>query len=210
MAAVPALYIADGHHRAASAARARVDIRDRGITRTSLGDGADYTTFLGVAFPDTDVRILAYNRAVSSLGHHSLESFMEAVRARFDVQPGPPMPRQRGDISMLIDNAWHTIRPRARAADAPLDVTMLERELLAPVLDITDIRTDKRIEFVGSARGVGPLEERVASGRAAVAFSLFPVSVSDLMAVCDAGGIMPPKSTWFEPKLCDGLLIHLI
>ena len=124
------------------------------------------------------------------------------------------MPEHRGDIAMYFGNAWHRLRPRKRpdASDAigSLDVSVLQEGLLAPVLKIADVRTDKRIDFVGGARGTKALEQLVDSGQAAVAFSLFPVSVADLMAVSDAGAIMPPKSTWFEPKLRDGLLIHLI
>ena len=211
---VPALYIADGHHRAASAARARHDIRDRAITRTSMGDGADYTTFLGVAFPHDQAKILAYNRIVRDLGAMSAGDFMRSLGERFDVTAGPATPRTRGDIAMYFKGAWHTLRTRTRpAASDPigtLDVSILHGQLLEPVLKIGDIRTDKRIDFVGGARGTAELERLVDSGSAAVAFSLFPVDIGDLMDVSDAGEIMPPKSTWFEPKLRDGLLIHLI
>jgi uncharacterized protein (DUF1015 family) len=210
---VPALYIADGHHRAASAARARADIRDRAIARHSLGDGADATTFLGVAFPQNQVQILPYNRVVKDLGALTPEAFLEETRGRFELEAGPAEPVVRGDISMYFKGAWHTLRPRVRPevdAIASLDVSVLQDQLLAPVLGIADIRTDKRIDFVGGARGTKELQSLVDAGKAAVAFSLYPVSISDLMTVSDAGGIMPPKSTWFEPKLRDGLLIHLI
>jgi uncharacterized protein (DUF1015 family) len=213
-ARIPALYIADGHHRAASAARARADIRDRAITRTSLGDDADYTTFLGVAFPHDQTQVLPYNRLVSDLGDRSPEAFLEAVRERFEVEAGPASPQRRGEMAMYLRGGWHTLRPRARADESDvigsLDVSVLQDQLLAPVLKIADVRTDKRIDFVGGARGTAELEKAVDSGKAAVAFSLYPVSVADLMAVSDAGEIMPPKSTWFEPKLRDGLLIHVI
>jgi uncharacterized protein (DUF1015 family) len=211
---IPALYIADGHHRAASAARARADIRDHAITRTSLGDDADYTTFLAVAFPHDQTRVLAYNRVVTDLGGKAPEDFLAAVRERFEVEAGPAMPERRGEIAMFMQGGWHTLRPRVQpdASDAvgSLDVTILQEQLLAPVLNIADVRTDKRIDFIGGARGTGELERLVNSGKAAVAFSLFPVRVADLMSVSDAGDIMPPKSTWFEPKLRDGLLIHVI
>jgi uncharacterized protein (DUF1015 family) len=210
---VPALYIADGHHRAASAARARADIRDRAITRHSLGDDADYTTFLAVAFPQNQVQILPYNRIVKDLGALTLDAFLHAARDRFELEAGPAEPVARGDISMYFKGGWHTLRPRVRPevdAIASLDVSVLQDQLLAPVLKIADVRTDKRIDFVGGARGTKELEALVDSGKAAVAFSLYPVSISDLMTVSDGGGIMPPKSTWFEPKLRDGLLIHLI
>jgi uncharacterized protein (DUF1015 family) len=211
---LPALYIADGHHRAASAARARADIRDRAITRASLGDDADYTTFLAVAFPHDQTRVLAYNRAVKDLGGMTPEAFLQAVRDRFEVEAGPPMPHRRGEIAMYMQGGWHTLRPRVQPDESDavgsLDVTVLQEQLLAPVLKIADVRTDKRIDFIGGARGTAELERLVNSGTAAVAFSLFPVRVADLMSVSDAGDIMPPKSTWFEPKLRDGLLIHMI
>lgn len=195
---IPSLYIADGHHRAASAARARQG--DRG------------STMLGVAFPHDQVQILSYNRTVKDLGALSPDAFVAAVRERFSVDSGPATPARRGDIAMYFGGAWHTLRPRVApdAADpiGSLDVSVLQDQLLNPILKIGDIRTDKRIDFIGGARGTSELEKLVASGKAAVAFSLFPVSVADLMKVSDAGDIMPPKSTWFEPKLRDGLLIN--
>ena len=207
---IPALYIADGHHRAASAARARAQLPPG----ASSCAGADGSTFLAVAFPHNRVRILPYNRIVKDLGGLSPADFLQAVRARFDLQKGPAMPAARGEIAMYLQGSWQTLRPRAQPnrADraASLDVTVLQDGLLAPVLKITDVGTDTCIEFVGGARGTDALERLVDSGRAAVAFSLFPVAADDLMAVTDAGGIMPPKSTWFEPKLRDGLLIHVI
>jgi uncharacterized protein (DUF1015 family) len=198
--AIPTLYIADGHHRAASAARSRAPGEDRG--------------FLAVAFPHDQVQILPYNRTVKDLGGLTPDAFLQAVKATFDVQPGPASPAKRGEIAMYFNGAWHTLRPRVQPDSnnpiAALDVSLLQDRLLTPILKIADIRTDKRIDFVGGARGTAELERLVNSGKAAVAFSLYPVSVSDLMAVSDAGEIMPPKSTWFEPKLRDGLLIHLI
>jgi uncharacterized protein (DUF1015 family) len=211
---IPALYIADGHHRAASAARARTDMRDRGRPGTSLGDGADSSTMLAVAFPHDQVQILPYNRIVRDLGGLTPADFLQSVRDRFEIDAGPASPERRGDLAMYFAGAWHTLRLRVPldASDAigSLDVSALQDHLLAPVLKIADVTTDKRIDFVGGARGTGELERLVDSGTAAVAFSLFPVSVADLMAVSDAGEIMPPKSTWFEPKLRDGLLIHVI
>jgi len=211
---IPALYIADGHHRAASAARTRVHLRDRGAKSTSLGDGADYNTMLAVAFPHDQVRILPYNRIVRDLGGLTPDSLLEAVGRRFEIEAGPDTPVAQGQISMYVKGCWRTVRPRARPtgsdAIASLDVSVLQDELLSPVLGIRDVRTDKRIDFVSGARGTKALEQLVDSGKAAVAFSLYPVSVADLMAVSDAGAIMPPKSTWFEPKLRDGLLSHLI
>ena len=211
---VPALYIADGHHRAASAARARDAFRSRGSTRPSLGDGADFNTFLGVVFPHNQVRILPYNRVIRDIGQLSPDAFMHAVRERFDIEPGPAAPARRGEISMYFDGSWRTLRPHSKPGGddviSALDVSVLQNQLLSPVLGIHDVTTDKRIDFVGGARGTAELEKLVGSGKAVVAFSLFAVSVSDLMTVSDAGAIMPPKSTWFEPKLRDGLLNHLI
>jgi uncharacterized protein (DUF1015 family) len=211
---IPALYIADGHHRAASAARARNEMREKGLPGASLGDGADASTVLAVAFPHNQVQILSYNRTVKDLGGLTPSQFMDAVRQRFDVAAGPAVPARRGDISMYFEGRWQTLQSKAKpdASDAigSLDVSVLQEQLLAAVLNIADVRTDKRIDFVGGARGSAELERLVDNGKAAVAFALYPVSVADLMAVSDAGAIMPPKSTWFEPKLRDGLLIHVI
>jgi uncharacterized protein (DUF1015 family) len=200
---IPALYIADGHHRAASAARARDHFKGAG----------ESSSFLGVAFPSDQVQILPYNRIVKDLGSLTPGAFDAAVRERFDVAAGPATPARRGGIAMYFRGTWTTLTPKAKpTADAirSLDVSVLQDQLLQPILGIVDVTTDKRIDFVGGARGTGALEAAVNDGKAAVAFSLFPVSVADLIAVSDAGAIMPPKSTWFEPKLRDGLLIHLI
>lgn len=211
---IPALYIADGHHRAASAARARADLLRRGASGRSLDVGADFNTVLAVAFPHDQVQILAYNRIVTDLAGASPDAFLRAVGERFFIEPGPAVPERRGEIAMYFQGRWQMLRPRVAPdpanAIASLDVSVLQDKLLGPVLGIADVRTDKRIDFVGGARGTSELENHVGSGKAAVAFSLFPVSVADLIAVSDAGVIMPPKSTWFEPKLRDGLLIHLI
>ncbi|MGE0450744.1 MAG: DUF1015 domain-containing protein [Vicinamibacterales bacterium] len=211
---IPDLYIADGHHRAASAARARADMRARGVTGQSLEDGADFNTVMAVAFPHDQVQVLAYNRIVKDLAGLTTQQFLEAVAERFLVTPGPAEPAQRGEIAMYLDGTWRTLVPRVppdpNDAIGSLDVSVLQDNLLDPILKIVDVRSDKRIDFVGGARGTGELERHVRSGRFAVAFSLFPVSVADLMAVSDADAIMPPKSTWFEPKLRDGLLVHVI
>jgi uncharacterized protein (DUF1015 family) len=211
---VPALYIADGHHRAASAARARDMFHSAGTERPSLGDGADYHTLLGVAFPDSQARILPYNRIVRDLGRLSPDAFVEAIGQRFAAEPGPAEPVRRGDIAMYFQGRWSTLRSRSKIRHgdtiAALDVSVLQDQLLGPVLDITDVTTDKRIDFVGGGRGIGELERLVGAGNAVLAFSMYRVSVADLMSVSDAGAIMPPKSTWFEPKLRDGLLTHLI
>jgi uncharacterized protein (DUF1015 family) len=205
---VPALYIADGHHRAASAARARQQLR------RSAGTAGEWDTFLAVAFPDNQMQILPYNRIVKDLGTFSPDSLLAALRERFTVTNGPAAPDQRGRVAMFVGGRWHTIvlgePPNGAGPSERLDVQRLQDAVLAPLLGIGDVRSDKRIDFVGGARGTGELEKLVNSGTAAVAFSLHPVSVDDLMAISDAGGIMPPKSTWFEPKLRDGLLSHVI
>ena len=211
---IDTLYIADGHHRAASAMRTRADLASRGDAGHPLGDGADVNTVLAVAFPHDQVQILPYNRIVRDLGGQTPEQFLRAVGERFHVSPGPATPVKPGDIAMYFQGGWHTLRTRVAPdpgdAIAALDVSVLQDQLLGPILKIADVRTDKRIDFVGGARGTGELERHVQSGTFAVAFSLYPVSVADLMAVSDAGAIMPPKSTWFEPKLRDGLLIHTV
>jgi uncharacterized protein (DUF1015 family) len=205
---IPALYIADGHHRAASAARARAALRDRGESTV------DADTFVAVAFPDRQLQILPYNRVVKDLNGHSPESFLETLSSQVTVRPGSAAPSRADEVSMFLAGAWYTFTLPASPAGTPradaLAVAVLQREVLTPILGIGDIRSDKRIDFVGGARGTGALEAAVHSGKAAVAFSMYPVSVDDLIAVSDAGGIMPPKSTWFEPKLRDGLLVHTI
>jgi uncharacterized protein (DUF1015 family) len=205
---VPALYIADGHHRAASAARARAELRAQGEPTT------DADSFIAVAFPDTEVRILPYHRVVKDLNGHSPESLLTALRSRMTLTAGVPEPRRPEDVSMFLDGRWHTLvlpaSPPGTSRSEGLGVAVLQREVLGPVLGIGDVRIDKRIEFVGGGRGTAALEQLVTSGHAAVAFSMFPVTVDDLIAIADEGGIMPPKSTWFEPKLRDGLLVHQI
>jgi uncharacterized protein (DUF1015 family) len=207
-AALPALYIADGHHRAASAARAH--------DRFGASDNAaEHAWFLAVAFPDDQTQILPYNRLVKDLNGHTPEALLAAVRSAFPVREGgPATPAKKGECAMRLGGQWHTITLTSGegAADPikSLDVSVLQDGVLAPLLGVADPRTDKRIDFVGGIRGTSELESAVASGRAAVAFSMFPVTVTELMAIADAGGIMPPKSTWFEPKLRDGLLSHLI
>jgi uncharacterized protein (DUF1015 family) len=207
-AKIPALYIADGHHRAASAARARAELQGQ-------PEAAEANTFIAVAFPDNQVQILPYHRVVNDLAGRTLEQFLEELRAIAPVTEGGPAPARKGHVSMYIDRRWYTVdvtglKPEDSSRASSLDVALLQRHVLEPILKIGDIRSDKRIDFVGGARGTKALEERVNSGAAAVAFSMYPVTIDDLMAISDAGGIMPPKSTWFEPKLRDGLLTHLI
>jgi uncharacterized protein (DUF1015 family) len=209
-AQVPLLYIADGHHRAASAMRARQAIHER----TPGGQEIEADTFLAVAFPHDQTQILPYHRVVKDLAGHTPESLLEALAERVGVTPGTDTPAGHGEVAMYLAGEWHTLRlapaaPGTPAADA-LDVSLLHEQVLAPLLGVGDPRTDKRIDFIGGIRGPGALATRVDEGAAAVAFAMHPVSVEDLMRIADSGGIMPPKSTWFEPKLRDGLLTHLI
>ena len=206
-AAVPALYIADGHHRAASAWRTHQALAAEGP--------GEHERFLAVAFPDAQMQVLPYNRVVRDLHGMTAEAFRAAVAARCSVTPGgEATPARKGLVAMYLDGHWSTIEfgapPAGLALDASLDVTRLQDVVLGPVLGIHDIRTDKRIDFVGGIRGTAEIERLVNDGVFAVGFSLFPVSVNDLMRISDAGGIMPPKSTWFEPKLRDGVLSHLV
>lgn len=207
---MPALYIADGHHRAASAARTRMALPP--VTGPDGVVEADW--FLAVAFPDDQTQVLPYNRVVKDLAGLAPDAFLQAVRAAFGVREGgPASPAGKGECAMYLGGRWYTLdlAPRAGAdVISRLDVSILQDHLLAPVLKIADVRTDTRIDFVGGIRGTAELERLVDGGKAAVAFSMFPVSVGDLIAIADAGEIMPPKSTWFEPKLRDALLIHLV
>jgi uncharacterized protein (DUF1015 family) len=207
-ARIPALYIADGHHRAASAARARAELRQRGAAGES-------DTFIAVAFPDDQVQILPYNRTVRDLAGRTPGEFLEALRAVVPVRDGRPTPARKGEVAMYLDGKWYALdltaaTPENGSRAAALDVALLQHHVLAPLLQVGDIRTDKRIDFVGGARGTTALEKAVKDGKAAVAFSMHPVTLDDLMTISDEGGIMPPKSTWFEPKLRDGLLVHVI
>ncbi len=210
---IPFLYIADGHHRAASAARARAELREQSFSHT--GD-EEYNFFLAVLFPDDQVQILAYNRAVRDLNGLSKSEFLEALKKSFAVKEnGGDTPSHRGQWGMYLDGGWYTLSLRPDAAPpqgtvASLDVSILQNRLLDPILGIKDVRTDKRIDFIGGVRGSEELKHLVDEKKAAVAFSLYPTTMEDLLRVSDAGEIMPPKSTWFEPKLRDGLLIHKI
>jgi uncharacterized protein (DUF1015 family) len=203
-AALPALYIADGHHRMASAARAR---------ETLAGAGGS-SKVVAVAFPDDEVQILAYNRVVKDLAGQTPGAFLASLSARMPVSDGPAVPTGPGRVSMYLDGKWHAVTlptpPGGTAPAETLDVDVLSRQVLEPLLQIGDIRSDTRVDFIGGARGTAELERQVIDGHAAVAFSMFPVRIADLLAIADAGGIMPPKSTWFEPKLRDGLLVHLV
>ena len=212
-AEVPYLYIADGHHRAASAGRARAELKEHGF---GFIGNEEYNFFLCVIFPDNQLQILPYHRIVRDLNGMSRSEFLARLRESFELtESASPSPKQRGEWSMYLDAQWYGLAlpndaARPEGLVDSLDVSILQNRLLDPILDVKDVRTDKRIDFVGGIRGTGELEKLVNEGKAAVAFSLYPTTIDDLLRVSDAGEIMPPKSTWFEPKLRDGLLIHVI
>ena len=203
---IPSLYIADGHHRSAAASR---------VAKRRSGSGSS-DLFLTVLFPHDQVQILAYNRAVRDLNGQSPEEFLAALGQAFDIEDsGQAKPGGKHEICLCLGGRWRTLRPKAGSIepDDPikqLDVSILQDQALAPLLGIDDPRTSKRIAFVGGIRGTGELEKLVDSGVFACAFSLSPTSIGDLMRIADGGGIMPPKSTWFEPKLRDGMFCHQI
>jgi uncharacterized protein (DUF1015 family) len=209
-AALPCLYIADGHHRAASAARTRKQFAEKepGVAH----EEADW--MMAVAFPDNQTQILPYNRVVKDLAGHTPGALLAELKSHFRLNAGTASPASKGEVAMFLGGQWHTLHLKGQAGatdiGSTLDVSLLQEQVLAPIFKIGDPRTDKRIDFVGGIRGTGELERLVKEGKAAVAFSIYPVSVDDLMRIADAGEIMPPKSTWFEPKLRDGLLSHLI
>lgn len=208
-AQVPALYVADGHHRSASAARVG---RDRRRSNPDHTGNEDYNWFLCVLFPAEELRILPYNRIVTDLNGLSETEFLNRVKlATGSLQQAGSTPSQPRDVRIYIGGRWYaTALPSPKAADAVagLDISILGQTLLAPVLGIGDQRTDPRIDFIGGIRGEKGLRGPIDSGRAAVAFSLYPVTVGQLLSVADSGKMMPPKSTWFEPKLRSGLFIH--
>lgn len=207
---VPCAYIADGHHRAASAARVARLRRERNPRHT--GD-EDYAWFLNVLFPASQLRILPYNRLVADLNGRTPASLLAELGRVGRLMPhAAAEPVAPGQISVYLDGAWYGLAfdvPADADPVARLDVSVLQDRVLAPLLGIDDPRTNQRIEFVGGIRGTDYLEEAVNSGRAAVAFSLHPVTVEQLLAIADAGRVMPPKSTWFEPKLRSGLFMHV-
>jgi uncharacterized protein (DUF1015 family) len=209
-AQVDALYIADGHHRAASAWRVRNLRREKNPRHN--GSEA-YNHFLAVAFPDDQLQILGYYRAVKDLAGMDPPAFLARLRERFEVTAGvPAQPERLHEIKMLLDGTWHALTPRPGTFSDKdpvqrLDVSILQENLLAPVLGIANPRTDKRIDFIGGIRGTAELERRCRTDMK-VAFALFPTSVSQLIAIADSGQIMPPKSTWFEPKLRDALVVR--
>lgn len=212
--AVPTLYIADGHHRAAAASRIAASRRAANPGHTGV---ESYNYFLSVTFPDNQMQIFDYNRVLRDLHGLSCEDFIRRVKQSFSVSTSaaPVKPARAGEFGMYLPGQWYhlTLNNDLMAEHDPvarLDVSLLAEHLIEPVLGINDPRRDKRIDFVGGIRGLSELVKRVDSGEMAVAFSLFPTSMHDLMAVADAGEMMPPKSTWFEPKLADGLVSHAL
>ncbi len=212
--ALDALYVADGHHR--SAAASRVAATRKADNPAHTGEES-YNYFLSVIFPHDQMQILDYNRVVKDLNGLSPEEFVAQISEAFDIQPSdkPVKPARSGEYGMYLGNQWYrlAIKPERIPQDDPvarLDVSLLQDNLISPLLGIEDPRTDNRIDFVGGIRGLGELEKRVNSGDWTVAFSLYPTTMEALMAVADAGEVMPPKSTWFEPKLADGLVSHVL
>ena len=207
--ALPALYIADGHHRSAAAARV--------AAARGAGEGS-HRYFLSVVFPHHEMTILDYNRVIRDLNGRSPEALIEEIGRRFVATPSaqPVRPGSAKEFGMYLPGCWYRLRLMPDFWGEPgdpvarLPITLLTRNLIEPTLGVFDPRTDKRVDFIGGVRGLAELERRVSSGEMAVAFALFPTSMDDLIAVSDAGAIMPPKSTWFEPKLADGMVSHVL
>lgn len=212
-AAVPALYVADGHHRTAAAAR--VGLEKKAANPNHTGN-EEYNYFLAVIFPDNQLKIIDYNRTVKDLNGLTAQQLIEKLQAGFEVKEmgtGIYTPSKLHNFSMYLEGKWYslTAKPGTYNDNDPigvLDVTILSNLVLEPILDIKDLRTSKRIDFVGGIRGLGELKKRVDSGDMKVAFALYPVSMKQLIDIADTGNIMPPKTTWFEPKLRSGLVIH--
>ena len=210
---VAVAYVADGHHRCASAWRAGKELRAANPKHTG---GEEYNWFLAVLFPSNQLQILPYNRVVRDLNGMTPADFLAALGRVGTVQPAAEgAPDRPASFGVFLGGRWYrlSLDPASlRLADAvaTLDVSLLQDRILGPLLGIGDVRTDPRIEFVGGGKGTEELERRVGSGEMAVAFALFPVTVRQLMTIADAGGIMPPKSTWFEPKLLSGLFVHML
>jgi uncharacterized protein (DUF1015 family) len=215
--ALPALYIADGHHRSAAAERIAKKRRGQGSHNDSHDGSHDY--FLAVLLPQAQMTILDYNRVLRDLNGRSPEALLAEIGQRYVIEPSdkPVQPASAGEVGMVLGRTWYrlTLRPehiRHAGQDpvARLPVTLLARNIIEPIFNVTDPRRDKRIDFVGGGRGLAELERLVFSGQMAVAFALYPTQMNDLMAVADTGAIMPPKSTWFEPKLADGMVSHVL
>lgn len=213
-ARITSLYVADGHHRSAAASRVRELRRKANPAHTG---GEEYNFFLTVIFPDNEMNIMPYNRVVKDLNRYDVAEFMARVASRFDITPAHSTlePVRRHQFGMFLAGRWYELAPKEGTFDesdavAKLDVSILQDNLLNPVLGIRNPRTDQRIHFVGGIRGTAELERLVNSGEYQVAFALYPTSIAELIELADAGKIMPPKSTWFEPKLRSGLFVHLL
>ncbi len=209
-AAVPCFYIADGHHRSAAAARTAQECAPANPHHTGK---EDYNFFLAAAFPASQLRILPYNRAVHTLNGMTPAQFLAKVTEKFTVAPTDnPVPGKSGEFCMLLEGRWYLVAPKFDIAKLgvieQLDVSVLQDNILAPLLGILDPRTSRDIDFIGGIRGTGELEKLYREGRCQAAFSMYPTTLEQLMAIADAGAIMPPKSTWFEPKLRDGVVCH--
>ena len=208
---IPLAYVADGHHRSASAWRAGKELRAR---NPAHGGHEEYNWFLAVLFPSDQLRILPYNRVVRDLDGQTPVQVLERLRGLGRLSAASDAaPERSGVFCIYLDGRWHRLELEPAGIDrsdpiASLDVSLLQERVLSPILGIGDPRTDKRIDFVGGIRGTAELERRVRSGEMAIAFSLYPTTLDQLMAVSDAGHVMPPKSTWFEPKLRSGLFVH--
>jgi uncharacterized protein (DUF1015 family) len=209
---VPVTYIADGHHRAASSAKVGKKLRETNQHHTG---NEEYNFFLSVLFPHDQLAIMDYNRVVKDLNNLSPEEFLNRLKEKFEVQETVfemARPQNPHEFAMYLNRKWYylTAKPGTWRNDpiGVLDITILSENILSPILNITDQRTDKRIDFVGGIRGMKELERRVNSGEMQLAFALYPVSLQQLMDISDSGNVMPPKSTWFEPKLRDGLFCH--
>jgi uncharacterized protein (DUF1015 family) len=208
---IPYTYIADGHHRTASAAKVGQKMREQNPAHTGQ---EEYNFFLSVLFPDNQLAIMDYNRVVKDLNGNTPEGFLQKAGQHFSIsKTSNKKPAQLHQITMYLDGSWYELIPKEGSftndAVGVLDISILQNNLLSPVLGIADPRTDKRIDFIGGIRGLEELERRVDSGEMKVAFALYPVSLQQLMDIANSGNIMPPKSTWFEPKLRDGLFSHL-
>jgi len=211
-AKIPNLYVADGHHRSAAAAIVGREMKESNPNHR--GD-EEYNYFLAVAFPASHLQILDYNRVVKDLNGLNELQFLDKLSDNFTVEKSSSQvkPNHKGQFGMYLNHQWYKLDAKPEILDVSdpvekLDVSILQKYVLSRILGIEDPRTDKRIDFVGGIRGLGELEKRVNSGEMAVAFSMYPTSIDELLAIADAGKIMPPKSTWFEPKLRDGLFVH--
>ncbi|MBR4215255.1 MAG: DUF1015 domain-containing protein [Bacteroidales bacterium] len=212
---VPALYVADGHHRTAAAARVGLERKAKNPNHTG---NEDYNYFLAVIFPDSQLKIMDYNRVIKDLNGLSSKEFLDKLSASFDIEnKGADIyrPAKLHEMSLYLDGVWYSLNAKKGTYNdsdpiGVLDVTILTKQVLEPILNITDLRTSKRIDFVGGIRGLGELKKRVDSGEMAAAFAMYPVSMAQLLDIADTGNIMPPKTTWFEPKLRSGLVVHTL